>query len=190
MPDDEIKLTLEEKKILMRIAKIVVSAVVNKESVPVIDIPFPKLKEFRGAFVTLKIDGELRGCIGYVMPIKPLFETVADVAEAAALRDPRFHSVQPQELTRLHFEISALSPLREIKNISEIIIGEHGLVIEKGYRKGLLLPQVATEWNWDLQQFLEHTCLKANLHRDAWKEEDCVIKVFSAEVFAEEDLLD
>ena len=129
-----------------------------------------------------------RGCIGYVIPFKPLYQTVIEVAEAAATRDWRFTSVQPDELPSIDYEISALSPLETIEDINLIEIGVHGLVIEKGMHKGLLLPQVATDWGWDREEFLEHTCQKAGLKKNAWKDDDCTIQIFSAEVFGENDI--
>ena len=181
-------LTLEEKRSLFNIAKTVVQAVVNGEPVPDFDIQSGTLTEDRGAFVTLKMAGELRGCIGYVIPVLPLYKTVIEVAEAAATRDWRFSPVQPDELSELHYEISALSVPKTIQSVDDIIVGTHGLIIEKGMQKGLLLPQVAPEWGWDRTQFLEHTCQKAGLPPDAWQKKDCRIQTFVAEVFGEEDI--
>ena len=137
-----------------------------------------------GLFVSLHKHGELRGCIGYVEGIKPLLQAVIDMAEAAAFRDPRFEPVTKDELDDLEIEISVLSPLQEIKSIDEIVIGEHGLVIERGFAKGLLLPQVATEYNWDRNTFLEHICVKAGLPKDAWQDPKSKIYTFSAVVFS------
>jgi AmmeMemoRadiSam system protein A len=136
----------------------------------------------------LKIHGELRGCIGCIIPIKPLYLTVREVAESAALRDPRFPPVSVRELPELEYEISALSPIRKIENVNEIQVGKHGIIIRRGYNQGLLLPQVATEYGWNREQFLEHTCNKAGLPFDAWKKEGTEISIFSAEVFDESDL--
>jgi len=105
------------------------------------------------------------------------------MAEEAAFNDPRFTPVSKGELKDLDIEISALTPLRQIENVEEIEVGRHGLYIEKGFFSGLLLPQVATEYGWDRETFLEHTCLKAGLPRDAWKAEDTVISIFSADIF-------
>ncbi len=137
-----------------------------------------------GLFVSLHKHGELRGCIGYVEGIKPLLQAVIDMAEAAAFRDPRFEPVTSDELEDLEIEISVLSPLQEIKSVDEIVIGEHGLVIERGFAKGLLLPQVATEYNWDRETFLEHICVKAGLPKDAWQDPKSKIYTFSAVVFS------
>lgn len=142
------------------------------------------LVEERGVFVTLKVQGELRGCIGYPIPFKPLFETVIDAAISAATQDFRFQPLNQNELAETKIEISVLSPPRRIEDVSEIQVGEHGIVISKGGRKGLLLPQVPVEWNWDRDAFLKHGCLKAGLDGDEWKK-GAVIEIFSAQVFSE-----
>ena len=181
-------LTIEEKRQLMEIAVASVEAAVKKEKIPQFKPISAKLQQERGAFVTLKKDGQLRGCIGYIIPVKPLYLTVQDVAQSAALRDPRFPPVTVDELPYLEYEISALSPVRIIDDINGIEIGKHGLIIRRGYNQGLLLPQVATEYNWNVRQFLDNTCRKAGLPTDAWQQEGTEISVFSAEVFGEEDL--
>ena len=135
-----------------------------------------------GAFVTLKIRGELRGCIGSIVSAKPIPETIADMAVKSATTDPRFPPIGPSEINELEFDISILGPLSEVKEISEIKIGLHGLVIEQGYKRGLLLPQVATENKMDVETFLGHTCMKAGLPDDAWRKGATILK-FAAEVF-------
>ena len=142
-----------------------------------------RLSEKRGAFVTLKTHGQLRGCIGHIQAVKPLSQTVIDMAQAAAFQDPRFPPLSKQELDDLSIEISALTPFRTIKNIQEIQVGKHGLYIERGYHSGLLLPQVAEEYGWNTQTFLEQTCHKAGLPKDAWKDGKTKIQIFSAEIF-------
>jgi AmmeMemoRadiSam system protein B/AmmeMemoRadiSam system protein A len=144
----------------------------------------PGLLEDRGAFVTLEINGHLRGCIGYTSPVKPLAETVRDAAIQAATGDPRFRPVSEEELPLLHYSISVLSSFNKITP-EKIIIGTHGLLIRKGNNAGLLLPQVAIEQNWDRETFLEHTCQKAGLPNDAWKDADTDIFGFTAFVFGE-----
>jgi len=181
-------LTLEEKRYLMEIAKTTVEHVVRGKAVPDFQPRSTTLGEDRGAFVTLKIEGQLRGCIGYIIAVRPLYMTVREVAESAALRDPRFPPVSPSELPELEYEISALSPVREINDVDEIEVGVHGIIIRRGYNQGLLLPQVATEYGWDRKTFLEHTCRKAGLPIDAWKDPATEISIFSAEVFDEEEL--
>jgi len=141
------------------------------------------LKEQRGAFVTLNKHGSLRGCIGYIEGYKPLYEAVAEMAEAAAFRDPRFMPLTQDEWKDIEIEISVLTPLERITDINQIKAGKHGIYIKKGFYSGLLLPQVATEYGWDRKTFLEQTCRKAGLPSDAWKEEDTVIYIFSADIF-------
>lgn len=135
--------------------------------------------------MTLHLLGELRGCIGYIEPRFPLVETVQEVAQKAALEDPRFPPLTPRELERVEIEISVLSPLRKVVDVNEIVVGTHGLVIDAGYTRGLLLPQVATEWGWEREQFLSQTCRKAGLPADAWKQKKVSIYSFTSAVFSE-----
>jgi hypothetical protein len=143
-----------------------------------------KLLEKRGAFVTLKVKDQLRGCIGYPLPYKPLYETIIEMAIAAATQDYRFQPVTLEELPRTKIEISVLSLPQPIKDVEEIEVGKHGLIVSKGLHKGLLLPQVPGEYNWDRQTFLSHCCLKAGLDEDEWKK-GVDIEAFSAQVFSE-----
>jgi AmmeMemoRadiSam system protein B/AmmeMemoRadiSam system protein A len=143
------------------------------------------LTQERGAFVTLKKSGELRGCIGYTSALKPLYLTVRDTATLAALRDPRFQPVSPSELGQLHYEISVLSPLRRVMDLRRIKVGQHGLLMKNGDQQGLLLPQVPVEEKWDRQTFLEQTCLKAGMRGSCWKDEDTDIFMFTATIFGE-----
>jgi len=143
------------------------------------------LAQERGAFVTLTENGQLRGCIGYVAPIKPLYLTVRDVAQMAALRDTRFRPVTAGELGDLHYEISVLSPLRRVTDVQEIRIGQHGLLIHTNDHEGLLLPQVATEQKWDRPTFLEEVCYKAGLPAHAWQSAGADLFRFTALVFGE-----
>ncbi len=136
-----------------------------------------------GAFVTLHKAGRLRGCVGYVEAFAPLCQTVRECALAATLRDPRFKPVTPDELPLLRLEISVLSTLVEVTP-DQIRVGHHGLVVSLGPQRGLLLPQVATEWKWDSMRFLEETCRKAGLPREAWKI-GAKVQAFTAHVFAE-----
>jgi AmmeMemoRadiSam system protein A len=137
-----------------------------------------------GAFVTLHRGGELRGCIGHIEMDEPLVDVVRRCAVAACSRDPRFPAVLASELSQIALELSLLGPLEPIGGPDEVEISRHGLVVEKGSHRGLLLPQVATEWNWNPLQFLEHTCRKAGLSADAWKH-DAKLWRFEAEVFGE-----
>jgi AmmeMemoRadiSam system protein A len=148
----------------------------------------PVFEETRGAFVTLLAnDGDLRGCIGMIIGSKPADETISEMAVAAGTQDPRFDPVTLDELKSLRFEISILTQPNVIKDIGGIEVGRHGLIIGRGWSKGLLLPQVAAEWGFDRQTFLEHTCLKAGLEKDAWKDKATRIETFEAEVFGEKN---
>jgi hypothetical protein len=179
----DLGLTEEEKKTLHHIAKTVIENKARGAALPEFKIESPILKENRGAFVTLQKRGQLRGCIGYIEGHGPLHNTIKEMAEAAAFRDPRFSPVKEKELPELDIEISVLTPLRRIKDVNEIQVGTHGIYIKKGWSSGLLLPQVATEYGWDRQTFLEHTCQKAGLPSTAWKEKDAEIYIFSADIF-------
>jgi AmmeMemoRadiSam system protein B/AmmeMemoRadiSam system protein A len=143
------------------------------------------LAQERGAFVTLTKKGQLRGCIGYVAPLKPLYLTVRDVAMFAALRDTRFRPVTASELADLQYEISVLSPLRRVTDIQEIRIGQHGLLIHTADHEGLLLPQVASDEKWDRATFLEEVCYKAGLPAGAWRDAEADLFRFTALVFGE-----
>jgi AmmeMemoRadiSam system protein A len=143
----------------------------------------PHLREARGAFTTLHQNGKLRGCVGMVMALKPLDETICEMARAAALEDTRFSPVTESELASLQIEISVLSPMFEIAP-EDVVVGQHGLMVSYGGRRGLLLPQVALEWGWDRETFLEQTCRKAGLAPDSWKR-GAKLEAFTAEVFGE-----
>lgn len=143
------------------------------------------LNQERGTFVTVTEAGSLRGCVGYTAATKPLYLSVRDTAMLAAMRDPRFAPVAPQELPALQYEVSVLSPLRRVQDVGEIHIGQHGLLMKNGANEGLLLPQVPVEQQWDHKRFLEETCVKAGLPRDCWKSEDTDIFAFTAVVFGE-----
>lgn len=143
------------------------------------------LLQERGAFVTLKEKGELRGCIGLTTARKPLYLTVRDAATSAALRDPRFHPVTAVELPELEYEISVLTPFRRVLDTTDIRVGRDGLLMIRGSSGGLLLPQVPTEQGWDRKTFLEETCHKAGLPPQAWQDEATDIFAFSALVFSE-----
>lgn len=145
------------------------------------------LASARGAFVTLTKKSQLRGCIGYTVPMKPLYLTVRDVAAFAALRDSRFPPVSERELGELEYEISVLTPFRRMQDVNELRIGEHGLLVRKGSEIGVLLPQVATEQRWDKRTFLQQACLKAGLNENAWRDEETDVFLFSATVFGERE---
>ena len=174
----------EERRLLLELAhRAIQSALEDRE----IDLapPSAHLAEPRGAFTTLHLAGQLRGCVGYVAAVHSLYRTVAETAVAAAFHDTRFHPVGEQEAPHLEIEISVLSPLRPIQP-REIEIGRHGLVVARGGQRGLLLPQVPLEYGWDAETFLEETCHKAGLPGDAWQQ-GATIEGFTAEVFGEKD---
>ncbi len=150
----------------------------------------PVFDEKRGVFVTLHVEGELRGCIGYPQPVLPLGRAIVDSAINACARDPRFPCVRPNELKRIEVEVTILTkpePYSEPKKmLPELVrIGKDGLIVSKGPFSGLLLPQVAPEWGFDAMDFLSQTCLKAGLPPDAWLDEDTEIQHFEAQIFAE-----
>jgi len=145
-------------------------------------------KENCGAFVTIHIKGNLRGCIGYIEGVKTIPETVKDMAAASAFSDPRFSSLTSDEYKKIDIEISILSPVEKVNDFKEIVVGRDGLIITRGYNRGLLLPQVPVEQGWDLDTFLSHTCYKAGLPADAWKRSDVLIEKFSAQVFSEKEI--
>jgi AmmeMemoRadiSam system protein B/AmmeMemoRadiSam system protein A len=179
-------LSRQEKEALLKIAKeSVYSAVKERKLYQCSSGGLQALEQDRGAFVTLKKKGQLRGCIGYIAPMKPLCLTVRDVAAAAALEDPRFRPVELRELPELEYEVSVLSPLRRVTDIKQIKVGQHGLVMRRGDKEGLLLPQVPVEQHWDRTTFLEQTCVKADLPPNAWTDPETDIFIFSALVFGE-----
>ncbi|HEY8711727.1 MAG TPA: AmmeMemoRadiSam system protein A [Thermoanaerobaculia bacterium] len=144
------------------------------------------LRRPAGAFVTLNDrQGELRGCIGSIQPVAPLFQAVSSSAISAAFRDPRFDPVQQDEFASLHLEISVMGPITRVKDVGEIEVGRDGLIISRGPNAGLLLPQVATEHGWDRGMLLSQTCVKAGLPPGSWGSRDTRIERFSAEVFGE-----
>jgi len=175
--------TSEQQRALVEIARRAVARGVSGADPGEVPI-MTGLPEATGAFVTLKKHGELRGCIGTLACRRALPEEVARVAVSAALEDPRFEPVRAAELNDLDVEVSVLGPLEPIDPLdpSAIEIGRHGLVVEQGGRRGLLLPQVATEWGWDRKTFLDQTCAKAGLPRDCWRTGATVYR-FAADVF-------
>lgn len=178
-------LSQEDKSLLLKIARETIESYVRTKKIPAFDVVSPILMEKRGVFVCVKERGELRGCIGIFTSDKSLYQAVADMAVSAATHDPRFQPLSASELSQISIEISCLKPMKKIKDISEIEVGKHGLYIVKGYCRGVLLPQVATEYCWDRTQFLEHTSLKACLPSDGWKD-GADVYIFEAEVFGEE----
>ncbi|MDY7001433.1 MAG: AmmeMemoRadiSam system protein B [Thermodesulfobacteriota bacterium] len=180
---NESALSPDDKKILHQVARQAIQAKFNKQTFTPPENPSDALQQIRGAFVTLKKKGELRGCIGHIIGHLPLHETVAQMALAAAFSDPRFPKLRANEFEHLEFEISALTPLEKITSVERIEVGKHGLLMRQGFRQGVLLPQVPVEWGWDRDQFLDYTCRKAGLAPGCWKDPDTEIFTFSAEVF-------
>ena len=185
MSDFRFDLTDEEKEYLKELAAQSIGFGLDPSGGPFgpPDPPTDKLREELGAFVTLKIDGGLRGCIGNVRGGGELFRTVWNMARSAAFEDPRFPPLTEDEFERSSLEISILSPIEICTDPERVEVGRHGLIVSAQNRSGLLLPQVPVEWGWDRVAFLEQTCLKAALPRDAWKQPETVLFWFEAVVF-------
>jgi AmmeMemoRadiSam system protein A len=182
-------LTEEEKRELFRIAHAAIEAEVRGLPKPGFTPLTPMLSELRGVFVTLKEDGNLRGCIGYIEGIRPLSQAVAEMAVAAATGDPRFPPVTEKELSKVEYEISVLTPKKQIDYPEEFMVGKHGIIVQRGGRSGVFLPQVAAEEGWTREETLTFLCLhKAGLPADAWKDKNTKLFVFEAEVIEEKDL--
>jgi AmmeMemoRadiSam system protein A len=177
----------DHRKTLLRIARQSIAAILDGRSIDWKAEDFDDtLRQPAGAFVTLRTrDGDLRGCIGSIRAVDPLYKAVASSAVSAAFRDPRFPPVRPGELERLELEISVMGPIERVTNVEDIVVGRDGLIISRGGSAGLLLPQVASEYEWDRETFLDQTCIKAGLRRGAWRADDCRIEKFSAIVFGE-----
>ena len=175
-------LTDDQKRFVLDLARVAVVGQVTGERI--VPPPPRELPEASGVFVTLKTRGALRGCLGTLESREGLAPDVLRCAADAASADPRFPAVAPGELPEVSIEVSVLGPLEEIDPLdpSAIVIGRHGLVVEQGRHRGLLLPQVATEWDWTREQFLRQTCVKAGLDGDAWQRGARVFR-FEAEVF-------
>lgn len=185
MADFRFEITDEEKNYLKDLVVQSISVRLNLSDGPTSppEPPTEKLREVLGAFVTLKLGGNLRGCIGNVQGSGELFRTVWDMAKSAAFEDPRFPPVHENEFDAIDYEISILSPIDVCPDPELVEIGRHGLIMSRGGRSGLLLPQVPVEWEWDRETFLAQTCVKAGLDRGAWKEPGTTILWFEAVVF-------
>jgi hypothetical protein len=177
-------LTKKEQRDLLKIARETITSYVSSGTIPAVETASRGLNLESGCFVTIKQHGQLRGCIGNFVSDQPLYRLVQEMAVSAATRDPRFYPMKPQDLDAFELEISVLSPLELISSLDEIKVGTHGIYLVKNSSRGVLLPQVATEYGWDRDTFLRHTCLKAGLPENAWLK-DCQIYVFSALVFGE-----
>lgn len=182
------ELSDEEKKILLNAARESILQEFKERDVTQINFSvYPKLKMKLGAFVTLHINKQLRGCIGYIIASKPLFEIVVEAAKHSAFGDPRFSELRREELDEVEIEISVLSEFEPISSYDEIEVGKHGLLLDEGGR-AVLLPQVATEQKYNRAQFLTALCHKAGLYGNYWKERMLNIKIFTALVFSEEEI--
>ena len=178
-----------DRRLLLQLARDAIEAHVGQSRQRAIESAIrspqsPILARPSGAFVTIHKRGDLRGCIGHIEPTEPIGHVVPRCAVAACSSDPRFPPITSAELGEIRIEISLLGPLESIAGPRDVAIGRHGLVVERGWQRGLLLPQVATQWRWDADAFLAHTCQKAGLPRDAWRH-GVTIWRFEAEVFGE-----
>ena len=180
------RLTEDERKTLLRIARDSIAAKLRGQRGDPPEPPSPSLRQPVGAFVTLHKGRALRGCIGTFESRTPLYRTVHEMARSAAFGDPRFAPLAADELPEVDLEISVLTPMRRVQDLSEIQVGRHGLYVIMGFSRGVLLPQVATDYGWDRDTFLSETCRKAGLPRDAWKK-GAEVHSFEAEVFGERE---
>ncbi|HSK09830.1 MAG TPA: AmmeMemoRadiSam system protein A [Vicinamibacterales bacterium] len=178
-------LTSDERRALLQYARATLQAHFGRQSAPARPVLIDPHRH-AGAFVTLLVNGDLRGCIGYPGAEQPLDEVIAESVVAAATEDPRFSPLRAREMEGLAIEISVLTPIEPVTDLGDIEVGRDGLVVSDGFRRGLLLPQVPAEHGWDRDTFLAHTCLKAGLRADAWRQ-GAKISRFQAEVFSEAD---
>ena len=183
------ELNEDDKKALLRLARVSIECALKQKPFPRTDNLLLNPETPCGAFVTIRVHGELRGCFGYVNAFYPLAQSVQEVAVKSALEDPRFEHIAPDELDAMELEISVLESPVKVERIEEIEIGVHGLILETRVHRGLLLPSVATEYGWDREQFLNHTAIKAGLPPDAWKNKNVTIFKFRAEKFSESDFV-
>jgi AmmeMemoRadiSam system protein A len=177
--------SLEERRQLLSIAHRSILSAFDDPALPEASFS-PHLSEHRGVFTTLYLQGNLRGCVGYALPVAPLHRAVADSARAAAFEDSRFCPVTETEAGELQVSLSVLSRLVPV-HPEEVEVGRHGLVISLGSHRGLLLPQVPVEYDWDRETFLEHTCRKAGLDPQAWRQ-GATLEAFTAEVFGDDEV--
>ena len=180
-------LTTEQRARLIRTARESIEAVLagRRPEVDLADFDHD-LQRPSGVFVTLTLEGELRGCIGSIEPVAPLCMAVSMSAINAAFRDPRFVPLSADEYRLVAVEISVMGPIERVTNLEDIVVGRDGLIVSRERRTGLLLPQVATERGWSRETFLRQTCVKAGLPPESWKSKDILIQRFSAEVLGEE----
>jgi hypothetical protein len=180
------RLDESDQRELLRLARVTLQSYLSAGFVPEYHTSRPGLRTRAGAFVSLHLGPELRGCVGQIVPDRELFRIVQHCAISAAAEDRRFSPVGQKEMDGLTIEISVLTPLRRAQSVEEIEVGKHGIYIIRGANRGLLLPQVATEYGWDRKTFLSQTCRKACLPEDAWQDPTTIISLFEAQVFSEE----
>ena len=181
---DQGEYSRDERLTLLRIAHVSIESQLADEALS-LEAPTPHLAEKRGAFTTLYVRRELRGCVGYVFPVASIYRTVAETARAAAFDDTRFAPLSAAELPALEIHLSVLSPLEPIR-AEEVEVGRHGWLISLDGRRGLLLPQVPVEHGWERDTFLQQTCRKAGLPLDAWRH-GASLEAFTAELFGDRD---
>jgi len=177
-------LNSSDRKLLFQLAREAITSAVKTGKVTVREVTQVHLLGPHGCFVTIKRHGALRGCIGNFSTDKPLYLLVQEMAASAATKDPRFYPMKEEDLAEFELEISVLSPLNKISTPEEVVVGKHGLYLEKNFSRGVLLPQVAVEHGWDRETFLNQTALKAGLKKEDWKE-GADIYLFTADVFCE-----
>lgn len=182
-------LTQEERTLALSIAKEAIEKALHGERYEPPGLP-PVFEEKRGVFVTLKKRGELRGCIGLPYPVMPLREGLVEAAISATFCDPRFPPVRDREFQELEIEVTILTPpvvltCPPAERSLHVEVGRHGLIVRRGQRSGLLLPQVAVEYGWDASEFLDHTCMKAGLERGCWRSPHTEVSIFEGEIISE-----
>jgi AmmeMemoRadiSam system protein A len=185
-PLSDPRLSDNDRRALLALARHAISEAVRRQRIPDLPPTSQRLAERGGAFVTIRCDGKLRGCMGRVDTTNTLAETVAQCAISAALQDPRFRPLTEEEIPRLELEISVVSEPAPIRP-EEVEVGTHGIVVSRAASRGLLLPQVAVERNWSATQFIEETCRKAGLEPGAWRDPETKLYAFTAEIFSECD---
>ncbi len=178
----------DERRALLRLARAAVMARLTGTPPPPLPMGMPRLEERQGAFVTLRLAGALRGCIGVVEPARTLADTVVSCAAAAATEDPRFPSLRIEEIPGISIEITALAAPEAVTDTGTIILGRHGLMVDAPDRRGVLLPQVATEQGWNVETFIRETLLKAGLPPDALRRKAARLLRFEAEIISEEEI--
>lgn len=181
------ELTDNEKKELLRIARATLREYARTGHIPPGKPHRQVLLDPASVFVSLHHGDQLRGCIGSLQDSTPIYKAIQEMVVAAATRDTRFEQIPPDEYAELTIEISVLGPRTTISDASELRVGEHGVCLTRGARRGLLLPQVATDRGWDAETFLDRVCNKAGLADGAWREDDATIEVFGAQVFDESE---